>query len=91
MLKIGALNQVKNNSILFFERYTLLGLVVYFVAALAYIQSLRKVPLSFAFPSVSLGYFFVSIAAHLILGESLTCHNIIALALISAEIFLLAI
>jgi small multidrug resistance pump len=91
MLKIGALNQVKNSSMLFFEKYTLLGLLVYFIAAIAYIYSLRRVPLTFAFPSVSLSYFFVSLAAHLILGESFTSMNIVALALISAGIFLLAI
>ncbi|MFN7678280.1 MAG: EamA family transporter [Cyanobacteriota bacterium] len=91
MLKIGALNQVRNNSILFFERYTLLGLLVYFIAAIAYIYSLRRVPLSLAFPSVSLSYFFVSLAAHLVLGESFTFINVVSLAFISIGIILLAI
>lgn len=91
MLKIGALNQVRNNSAFIFEKYTILGLLIYFTAALAYIYSLRKVPLSFAFPSVSLSYFFVSIAAHFLLGESFTFVKLIALLLISTGILFLAI
>ncbi len=55
LLKIGALNQVRN-----------------------------------AFPSVSLSYFFVSYAAHLVLGESFTSANVFALGLISVGIFILA-
>ena len=91
LLKIGALNQVRNNLPLFLEGFTITGFVVYFVAALAYVVSLRRVPLTIAFPSVSLSYFFVSYAAHLILGESFSSTNIFALCLISTGIFILAV
>jgi small multidrug resistance pump len=90
LLKIGALNQVRNNLPLFLERITLAGFVIYFIAAIAYVVSLRRVPLTIAFPSVSLSYFFVSYAAHLVLGESFTSANIFALGLISVGIFILA-
>jgi len=91
LLKIGALNHVKNNSILFFEKFTLIGFFLYFVAGLAYVVALRKVPLTIAFPSVSLSYFFVSFAAHIVLGESFTSTNFLALALISAGILILGL
>jgi drug/metabolite transporter (DMT)-like permease len=89
LLKVGALNQEKSGTFFVFELYTIVGLVVYFVAALAYIFSLRKLPLSVAFPSVSLSYFFVSLGAHFLLGEKFTVLNIFALLLISFAIFLI--
>lgn len=91
VLKYGALNQVKLSSSLFFERATLLGLCIYFLAAIAYIYSLRQIPLSVAFPSVSLSYFFVSVAAHFFFGESFDLSNIAGLLLISAGIWLLVV
>ena len=90
MLKIGALNQSRDGIPLPLERFTLAGFTIYFVAALAYVISLRRIPLTVAFPSVSLSYFFVSYAAHLTLGESFTSSNIFALVLISSGIFILA-
>jgi small multidrug resistance pump len=89
-LKIGALNQVKSGSSFLFEKYTLIGLSLYFVAAIAYVYALRRVPLSIAFPSASFSYVFVSIAAHLFLGESFTNANVAALSLITAGVFILA-
>jgi len=90
VLKVGALNQAKNNSSPFAEVFTLAGFLIYAIAGLAYVIALRKVPLSIAFPSVSLSYFFVSFAAHVLLGESFTSANILALTLISAGISILA-
>jgi small multidrug resistance pump len=89
LLKIGALNQEKSGGFFVFELYTIVGLAVYFIAALAYVFSLRKVPLSVAFPSVSLSYFIVSLGAHFLFGERFTILNIIALFLISLAIFLI--
>lgn len=90
-LKAGATSEISQRSFIYFDRFTLLGLIIYLISALAYTFALRKVPLSFAFPSVSISYFFVSLSAHLIFGESFSLLNIIALACISLGIFLLTL
>jgi len=90
-LKAGATSEMSQGSFFQFDRFTLFGLTIYLVSAFAYIFSLRKVPLSLAFPSVSISYFFVSLSAHLIFGESFSFLNVVALAFISLGIFLLTL
>ena len=53
----------------FLAPMTLVGIVVYFVAALCYIVALNKIPVSVAFPSVAASYAIVAILAHLLWGE----------------------
>jgi small multidrug resistance pump len=50
---------------------TIGGLLVYALSALLYLISLRKLPLSIAFPSVSLSYVAVAVASHLLWQEPL--------------------
>ncbi len=56
----------------YFDLYTLLGLGAYGTSAVLYIFALRKIPLSQAYPTVSLSYAAVAIAAHYIWGERIS-------------------
>ena len=69
--------------------FVLAGLCLYFSAALLYIQALRTLPLSVAFPSVSISYIAVAFLAHTIWGEPFGTNQIVALALIVSGILLL--
>lgn len=53
----------------FLAPMTLVGIVIYFVAALCYIVALNKIPVSVAFPSVAASYAIVAILAHLLWSE----------------------
>lgn len=72
------------------DLYVLLGLVAYSVAAVFYIQALKQIPLSVAFPSVSVSYAVVAFASHWLWGEMLGLRQIAALFFISLGIYLLA-
>lgn len=88
-LKAGAL-QNWGNRILFLQPYVLVGLCSYFVAALFYIYALKKIPLSIAFPSVSISYVAVAFLAHLLWGEPFGARQFFALLLISLGIYILS-
>ena len=74
---------------LLFNPLLLAGLLAYFFAALFYIYAIRQVPLSVAFPSVSISYVVVAFFAHWIWGESFGRTQILAMALISAGVYIL--
>ena len=89
-LKTGALRTETNHSLLsFFEPVLLTGLSVYFISALLYIVSLKQLPLSVAFPSVSLSYVLVSLLAHLIWKEPFGARQLLSLVLIASGVFFL--
>ena len=69
--------------------FVLVGLFLYLSAALLYVQALRTIPLSVAFPSVSISYVAVAFLAHTIWGEPFGTNQIVALALITSGILLL--
>ncbi|MGF1522342.1 MAG: EamA family transporter [Leptolyngbyaceae cyanobacterium] len=89
-LKAGATPDPNAKTILFVHPYILVGLGSYFVASIFYIYSLRKLPLSVAFPSVSVSYVIVSLLAHLIWGEPFGLRQILALCLICSGVFILS-
>jgi len=67
----------------------LAGLAAYFFAALFYINAIRQIPLSVAFPSVSIGYVVVALLAHWIWGEAFGRTQILALVLIGTGVYIL--
>lgn len=87
-LKAGALQSLSNKNFLF-QPYILLGLFCYFCAALLYTYALTKIPLSVAFPSVSISYVVVAFLAHIIWGEAFGLQQIAALLLIASGIYTL--
>ncbi len=73
-----------------FRPTTIVGLGFYALAALLYIVALRKIPVSVAFPSVSLSYVVVAVAGHFLWNEPFGLTQIAGLALICAGVFVLS-
>jgi len=88
-LKAGAM-QGMGNKLLFLQPYIIVGLASYFCASLFYIFALRQIPVSVAFPSVSISYVAVAFLAHLIWGEPFGIRQILALGLIALGIYTLS-
>lgn len=89
-LKHGAMNNTHASLItLFSSRFVLAGLVAYGMSAILYIYSLKSIPVSAAFSSVSISYFFVALTAHYLWGEPFGIQQIIALLLISTGVYLM--
>ena len=68
---------------------TLCGLALYGSAAFLYILALRKIPMSVAFPSVSVSYVLVAILGHFVFGETFGLKQIGGLALIMGGVILI--
>jgi small multidrug resistance pump len=68
---------------------TLLGFALYALSAILYVLSLRRIPLSTAFPSVSLSYVAVAAAGHLLWHEPLGGLRIGGLILVLVGVTLL--
>ena len=68
---------------------TLCGLALYGAAAFLYILALRKIPMSVAFPSVSVSYVLVAILGHFMFGEQFSLKQIGGLALIVSGVVLI--
>jgi multidrug transporter EmrE-like cation transporter len=69
---------------------TLVGLGVYGVSAILYIVALRRIPLSVALPCNALSYILVALIGHYGFQEALGTQRLIALAIISGGVALLA-
>ena len=73
----------------FLSPWTICGFGVYFLSALTYIVAIKKIPISLAYPSVSISYGIVAILAHLLWREPLTWQHWAGIALISSGIFVM--
>ena len=91
-LKAGALKIADSSSLFAFllNPYVLAGLFAYFVAALFYINAIKQIPLTVAFPSISVSYVAVAFLSHSIWGEAFGLWHLVALLLICSGIVLLA-
>jgi undecaprenyl phosphate-alpha-L-ara4N flippase subunit ArnE len=87
LLKAGAAGVTMRAQ--FLSLYTIVGLLAYAVAAIAYIVAIRRIPLSLAFPSVAASYVAVAIAAHYLWGEMLGWRQFTGMVLVGAGIFML--
>ncbi len=84
-----AANSSATISAQFLDPLTIAGLAIYFVAALSYIVALKRIPLSLAFPSVSVSYAIVALLAHMLWGEPFGWPQIVGTALISSGVLLI--
>jgi len=66
-----------------------MGLALYGSAAFLYIIALRKIPVSVAFPSVSLSYAIVAVLGHFLFGEPFGIKQIGGIALIVGGVVLI--
>ena len=68
---------------------TIAGLALYGSAAFLYLIALRKLPVSVAFPSVSLSYAIVAVAGHFLFGEPFGIKQLGGIALIMGGVVLI--
>ncbi|MBI2735494.1 MAG: EamA family transporter [Rhodospirillales bacterium] len=68
---------------------TLAGLALYGSAAFLYMIALRKLPVSVAFPSVSLSYAIVAVLGHFLFGEPFGIKQIGGIVLIMGGVVLI--
>ena len=73
-----------------FNPFVLAAMSAYFVAALFYIAAIKQIPLSIAFPSVSVSYILVAFLAHWIWGEPFGRAQFLALGLIGGGVYILS-
>ena len=67
---------------------TLIGLALYVGAAFMYIFALRQIPVSVAFPSVSLSYAIVAVLGHFLFKEPFGIKQISGIVLIMGGLML---
>jgi small multidrug resistance pump len=87
-LKLGAEGS-KTIALQFFHPATIVGFGIYVGAAMLYMVAIKKIPLSLAYPSVSIGYIIVAIIAHFMWNETLGLPQIGGIVLIGGGILLL--
>jgi len=68
---------------------SLIGLTLYGLAAFLYMAALQAIPVSVAFPSVSISYALVVLAGHFLFGEPFGWPQAAGVALISLGIAIL--
>ena len=88
VLKSGAVGASSLTAQLF-NPLTAAGLIIYALAAIAYIVALNKIPVSIAFPSVAASYAIVAVLAHLLWNEPLGWPQWGGIVLIGAGIVLI--
>ena len=66
------------------------GLACYVVSVVVWIMALSRVPVSVAYPMLSVGYIVNAVAAWLLFGESLTAQKLAGIAFIVVGVFLVA-
>jgi len=69
--------------------WTIGGFGIYFASALAYIVALRRIPISLAYPSVSISYGIMAVVAHVLWNEPLNWQHAIGIVLIMGGIVVL--
>ena len=70
------------------EPHILGGVACYVVSLVVWIMGLSRVPVSVAYPMLSIGYVVNALAAWYLFGESLTAQKIVGIAFIVAGVFL---
>jgi multidrug transporter EmrE-like cation transporter len=88
VLKAGAENSGEGLA-QFLSPWIICGFGVYFLSALTYIVAIKKIPVSLAYPSVSISYGILAVLAHLLWREPLTWQHWAGIALISSGIFVM--
>ena len=68
----------------------LAGLGCYVVSVVVWIMALSRVPVSVAYPMLSVGYIVNAVAAWLLFGESITAQKLVGIGFICVGVFLVA-
>jgi multidrug transporter EmrE-like cation transporter len=72
------------------EPHILGGLACYVVSVVVWIVALSRVPVSIAYPMLSIGYVVNAVAAWALLGEALTPMRMAGIAIIITGVFVVA-
>jgi undecaprenyl phosphate-alpha-L-ara4N flippase subunit ArnE len=88
VLKCGASASASTLSQLL-SPWTIGGFAIYFMSAVSYVIAIKRIPVSLAYPSVSISYGLIVVLAHLIWNEPLTWQHVAGILLISTGIFVL--
>lgn len=73
-----------------FHLPTILGLSLYVASAFLYLIALRRLPVSIAFPSVSLSYVAVAVLGNMVFHEPLGLQQLLGIAVIVTGVVLLS-
>lgn len=73
-----------------FEPHIAAGLACYVVSVAVWIVGLSRVPVSVAYPMLSVGYIVNAVAAWYLFGESLTAQKLVGIAFIVCGVYLVA-
>jgi len=68
----------------------LAGLACYVVSVVVWILALSRVPVSVAYPMLSVGYIVNALAAWMLFGESLTAQKLVGIGFIIVGVWLVA-
>ena len=68
----------------------LAGLACYAVSVVVWIMALSRVPVSVAYPMLSVGYIVNAFAAWMLFGESLTAQKLVGIGFIVVGVYLVA-
>jgi len=72
------------------EPHILGGLACYVVSVVVWVVALSRVPVSIAYPMLSIGYVVNAIAARYLLGETLTPMRLVGIGIIVLGVFIVA-
>jgi multidrug transporter EmrE-like cation transporter len=72
------------------EPHILAGLACYVVSVVVWVVALSKVPVSIAYPMLSIGYVVNAIAAYYLLGETVTPLRMAGIGVIIIGVFIVA-
>ena len=89
LLKAGT-NAVPLGLRLAIEPHILAGLACYVVSVVVWIVALSRVPVSIAYPMLSIGYVVNAIAAWYLLGEAVTPMRLVGIGIIVLGVFIVA-
>ena len=64
------------------NKFLFFGLALYGISTLIYVTALQKIPLSLAYPLISIGYIFVLFFSYFFLGEALSLSKILGTLII---------
>ena len=72
------------------EPHILAGLACYVVSVVVWVIALSKVPVSIAYPMLSIGYVVNAVAAYYLLGETVTPLRLVGIGVIIVGVFIVA-
>jgi multidrug transporter EmrE-like cation transporter len=89
LLKAGT-NAMPLGLRLAFEPHVLAGLACYGVSVVLWVVALSRVPVSIAYPMLSIGYVVNAVGARYLLGEALTPMRLVGIGIIVLGVFIVA-